>query len=113
VLEKLEATPNDEVRVCSVVKAEMIYGAMKSRDPARAIRTQGSFFSRYQSLPFDDAAADAYGRIRAKLESKGARIGPNDLLIAAIAVANDLTLVTHNTNEFSRVTGLVLEDWEA
>ena len=86
---------------------------MKSRDPTRAIRAQRSFFSRYRSLPFDDVAADVYGRIRAELESKGTPIGPNDLLIAAIAVANDLTLVTHNTNEFSRVTGLVLEDWEA
>jgi tRNA(fMet)-specific endonuclease VapC len=113
VLEKLEATPDDQVRVCSVVKAEMIYGAMKSRDPTRAVRVQRSFFSRYRSLPFDDAAADVYGRIRAELESEGTPIGPNDLLIAAIAVANDLTLVTHNTNEFSRVTGLVLEDWEA
>jgi tRNA(fMet)-specific endonuclease VapC len=113
VLEKLEATLDDEVRVCSVVKAEMIYGAMKSRDPNRAIRAQRSFFSRYRSLPFDDAAADVYGRIRADLESKGSPVGPNDLLIAAIAVANDLTLVTDNTNEFSRITGLAVEDWEA
>ena len=108
VLEKLEATPDDEVRVCSVVKAEMIYGAMKSRDPARAIRAQRSFFGRYRSLPFDDAAAEVYGQIRAKLESKGTPIGPNDLLIAAIAVANDSVLVTHNASEFSRIASLAV-----
>lgn len=50
---------------------------------------------------------------RAALSKKGAGpIGPNDMLIAAIALANDLTLVTHNTAEFSRVPGLSLEDWE-
>jgi tRNA(fMet)-specific endonuclease VapC len=46
------------------------------------------------------------------LEAIGSRIGPNDLLIAATALANDLTLVTHNVREFSRVLGLRVEDWE-
>jgi tRNA(fMet)-specific endonuclease VapC len=112
VLAKLQATPDDEVRVCSVVKAEMFYGARKSRDPDRSLRAQRAFFNRYQSLPFDDAAADAYGRIRAGLELKGTPIGPNDLLIAAIAVANGLILVTHNVAEFGRIDGLTVEDWE-
>ena len=67
----------------------------------------------YLSLPFDDAAADVHARVRRHLESLGAPIGPYDLLIAAIALANGCTLVTHNTNEFSRVPGLSLEDWEA
>ena len=64
------------------------------------------------SLPFDDDAAEAYGQIRAKLEKIGKPIGPNDFLIAAIAVANDVRLVTHNTGEFSRVQGLRIVDWE-
>jgi tRNA(fMet)-specific endonuclease VapC len=46
------------------------------------------------------------------LEKLGTPIGPNDLLTAAIGVANDVTVVTHNTREFSRVAGLKLEDWE-
>ena len=65
------------------------------------------------SLPFDDLAAEAYGRIRARLEQAGQLIGPNDLLIAAIAVAHQVTLVTHNTREFQRVEGLQIDDWEA
>ena len=53
------------------------------------------------------------GEVRATLEQAGTPVGPNDLLIAAIALANGLTLVTHNTAEFSLVPGLALEDWEA
>jgi tRNA(fMet)-specific endonuclease VapC len=64
------------------------------------------------SIDFDDAAAGIYGQIRAHLASRGTPIGPNDVLIAAIAVANGITLVTHNTSEFSRVPGLLIEDWE-
>jgi tRNA(fMet)-specific endonuclease VapC len=64
------------------------------------------------SLPFDGVVAETYGRIRVQLEALGTPIGPNDLQIAAIALANNLILVTHNTREFSRVSGLRYEDWE-
>jgi len=53
-----------------------------------------------------------YGELRAKLSQAGRIIGPYDLQIAAIALANGLVLVTHNTAEFSRVDGLKLKDWE-
>ncbi|NJN99790.1 MAG: type II toxin-antitoxin system VapC family toxin [Anaerolineales bacterium] len=85
---------------------------MKSAKPEENLAKQHRFVSRFISLPFDDNAAEAYSRIRARLEKSGTPIGPNDLLIAAIAVANDVTLVTHNTDEFGRVEGLKLEDWE-
>lgn len=68
--------------------------------------------NRFVSFPFDDEAAEVYGRIRADLEKLGTPIGPNDLLIAAIGLANDATVVTHNTREFSRIADLKLEDWE-
>jgi tRNA(fMet)-specific endonuclease VapC len=64
-------------------------------------------------LPFDDSCAHTYGRIRAELEHAGTLIGPNDMMIAAVAVAHGLTLVTHNTGEFGRVAGLIFTDWEA
>jgi tRNA(fMet)-specific endonuclease VapC len=64
------------------------------------------------SLPFDDRAAEEYGKTRAHLSSMGTLIGPNDLIIAATALAHGCTLVSHNTREFSRVPGLLLEDWE-
>jgi len=70
------------------------------------------FFDAFISLPFDDRSAAVYGDIRAKLERQGTPIGPNDLMIAAIALANDLILVTHNLREFERIDNLKYEDWE-
>jgi tRNA(fMet)-specific endonuclease VapC len=102
-----------QVRLCSVVKAELLFGAEKSSKRDVAQQKLQLFFSRFKSMPFDDAAAQTYGVIRAALEHEGLPIGPNDTLIAAIALANGLTLVTHNTAEFRRVPGLLLEDWEA
>ena len=58
---------------------------MRSRDAAENLAKVGTFLSRFPSLPFDDAAADAYGRIRADLAARGMAIGPNDLFIASIA----------------------------
>jgi tRNA(fMet)-specific endonuclease VapC len=69
------------------------------------------FLSPYASLPFDSAAARHYAAIRHDLERRACIIGNNDLMIAAIALANDLTVITHNVDEFSRVTGLKVEDW--
>jgi tRNA(fMet)-specific endonuclease VapC len=95
-----------------VVKAELFYGALKSNNPHRNLEKQRQFVDRFASLPFDDEAAEAYSQIRARLEELGTPIGPNDLMIAAIAVTNNAVLVTHNTREFGRVEGLQYEDWE-
>jgi tRNA(fMet)-specific endonuclease VapC len=102
----------DEMVVCSVVKAELFFGAMKSKNPAKTLKEQKDFLDPFNSLTFDDQAAEAYGPIRADLERRGLPIGSNDMMIAAIAMANDLTLVTHNTAEFARIPGLRVEDWE-
>jgi tRNA(fMet)-specific endonuclease VapC len=113
IRERLRIVPRAQVAVCAVVKAEMFAGARRSTDPGRTLERQQDFLIRFVSLPFDDAAAEACGRIQSRLLMMGTPIGPNDLLIAAIAVANGLILVTHNTGEFSRVPDLSLEDWEA
>jgi len=101
-----------DMAVCSIVKAELYYGAQRSRNPQDALAKLEVFLAPYRSLPFDDRCAVAYGRIRARLAQMGSLIGPNDLLIAAIAVAHSVALVTHNVREFSRVDGLTYEDWE-
>jgi tRNA(fMet)-specific endonuclease VapC len=85
---------------------------MKSTTPAQTLAKLNLFLNRFISLPFDDRAAEVYGRIRARLSAIGTPNGPNDLFIASIAIANNLTLITHNTREFSRIGELRLEDWE-
>lgn len=107
----LNCNPSD-IFLCSVVKAELIYGAMKSQKIESNIERLKLFFDRFNSLPFDDSASIFYGQIRADLESTGNIIGPNDLMIASVALTHDMTLVTNNTGEFSRVKNLKLVDWK-
>jgi tRNA(fMet)-specific endonuclease VapC len=108
----LVASQPGEVVLCSVVKAELIYGAQRSREPLQNLTKLAEFFAGFLSLPFDDRVAEVYGQMRAQLAARGHLIGPNDLMIAAIALANGLILVTHNVAEFGRVEGLNTEDWE-
>ena len=110
--QRLEAVPILEIAACSIVKAELCFGAMKSANPERNFALQQAFLKQFVSLPFDDPAATTFGVMRSQLETKGTPIGAYDLQIAAIALANNLTLVTHNTREFGRVDGLQVEDWE-
>jgi tRNA(fMet)-specific endonuclease VapC len=112
VRERLRTKGREEIVVCSVVKAELSYGAERSANPQQALVWLEEFLAPYRSFPFDDECARVYGQIRAQLASIGLPIGPNDLLIAATAVTNGAVLVTHNTHEFSRVEGLSCEDWE-
>jgi tRNA(fMet)-specific endonuclease VapC len=109
---RLSAVPLTELAVSMIVVAELRYGAAKSTNPAKALAAQNQLLNLIDAIPFDQAAADAYGQIRATLEQQGRPIGANDLLIAATALSRGLTLVTHNTGEFSRVNGLLLDDWE-
>ena len=108
---RLGSVDPDSVAFCSIVKAELLHGAYRYGNREKRLALLQTLFSRHRSFPFDDQATEIYGRIRHELETKGQVIGPMDLLIAAIALANNLILVTHNTTEFSRVAGLQLEDW--
>jgi len=112
VRDRLRSISIEEIVVCSLVKAELFYGAMRSNSPTQTLERQQGFLESFASLPFDDEAAIICGQIRAHLASAGTPIGAYDLQIAAIALANNLTLVTHNTREFGRVDGLQIEDWE-
>jgi tRNA(fMet)-specific endonuclease VapC len=103
-------TPADIV-LCSIVKAELWHGAEKYGQPERRRGVLAGLFAPYRSIAFDDAAATIYGHIHHELEIQGATIGPLDLQIAAISLANGLTLVSSNVSEFSRLPGLVFEDW--
>ncbi len=113
VTARLNAASPGEVVLCSVVKVELLHGAERSANPVKNRAQLDRFFAPLPSIPFDDSAVDAYGRIRAQLEAQGTPIGPNDLMIASIAAARGLTLVTHNVSEFRRIPGVQHEDWQA
>jgi len=114
VVRRIQARPPQEIRLCSVVQMELYYGAYKSPPAYRPanLALLAHFFSQFTGLAFEQPAAERRGRIRAHLESLGTPIGPYDLQIASIALVHQLTVVTHNVAEFSRVPGLTVEDWE-
>ena len=109
--DRLLAARPDEVHLCSVVKAELLYGARNSARVEENLGRLRTLFDVLMSLPFGDDAAEQYGILRTQLRREGRLIGSNDLLIAAIALAADLTLVTRNQAEFRRVPGLRLAVW--
>ena len=101
-----------QVISCAIVQAELEFCARKSQRVEANLAVLDQLLRPFRSLPFDDRAADYYGTIRALLERAGTPIGGNDLMIAAIALANDAIVVTNNTAEFQRVPGLRLEVWK-
>ncbi|MFN0017816.1 MAG: type II toxin-antitoxin system VapC family toxin [Pirellulaceae bacterium] len=114
IVARIQAQAQTEIVLCSVVVGELLFGVQRS-DPVHRANTAlrvDQLRQQFTSLPFDDAAAEQYGRIRADLTGRGLLIGGNDMLIAAIALATSCTLITHNTAEFGRVAGLVIEDWQ-
>jgi tRNA(fMet)-specific endonuclease VapC len=111
VIQRIIAAGDHQLGLCTPVKAELWYGACKSQ---RILENQANLrrlFNLLPSLPFDDRAAEQFGEIRAFLARQGTPIGPYDIQIAAIALGHKLTLVTHNTREFARISDLILEDW--
>jgi tRNA(fMet)-specific endonuclease VapC len=113
IVARFQARSSAEIGLSSVVKAELLFGARKSSRVEENLQVLARFFAPFRTFPFDDLCAEHFGSIRADLFRSGTPIGPNDLLIAATARAHDLTLVTGNTGEFSRVIGLRIEDWQA
>lgn len=98
--------------MCSIVKAELIYRARHSKRVEANLQLLYKFFKPLSSMSFDDRCPEEARQIRADLAVQGKPIGPIDLLIAATARSHDAAPVTHNIREFSRITGLRIEDWE-
>lgn len=111
VLRRIGELRQADIVSCSVVRAKLIYGARKSAKVAENLARYEQALAPFVCLPFDDAAADHYGFLRAQLESAGTPIGGNDLQIAAIALAERCVLVTRNRREFERIPGLAVEEW--
>jgi len=101
-----------ETAICTsiIVAAELRYGAVK-KGSARLTAQLDQILSRFDVLPFEAPAERAYGELRARLEAAGTPIGGNDMFIAAHALSLGHTIVTDNEREFSRVSGLALQNW--
>jgi len=103
----------DNAAISSITLAELQYGVAKSARPEHNAVLVAEFCAPLAILPFDDHAAETYGKVRAALERRGEPIGPLDTLIAAHALSLDMTLLTSNDREFRRVAGLRVENWLA
>jgi tRNA(fMet)-specific endonuclease VapC len=101
----------EELCISAVTLGELFYGAENSQRRAQNIQTVEQFAARLEVLPFDARAAAHYGQIRAELKRVGRLAGVHDILIGGHARSEGLVLVTNNLREFSRMPGLVVENW--
>lgn len=111
VSQNLLSQPPQNISIPSIVIFELEVGIAKSTSPQKRINQLHEMLSSINIIPFGDKEAKISANIRANLEKKGTPIGPYDILIGGTAVANQATLVTHNTSEFERISQLQLEDW--
>ena len=111
IREKLFEKKPCDVKIPSMVKAELLFGVKKSRKCSENLQKVQSFLSPFQVISFGEREAGIYGKIRWQLEKQGNPIGANDLIIASIVIANSGILVTNNEKEFSQVHGLKIQNW--
>ena len=109
--DKLESESFENIKIPSMVVAELFYGVQKSQRRDENFKRYKEFVSLFETVVFDSNAAEHYADIRVSLEKSGKPIGGNDMVIAAIVRANGGVLVTNNTKEFERVEQLAVEDW--
>ena len=106
-----EQNKSQGIAISSITLSELKFGVYNSEFPERNSENLLRFLLGVELLDYNAAAADEYGRIRAGLRRKGTQIGELDMLIAAHAKVENLTVVTNNTCEFEKAEGLRHEDW--
>jgi len=111
ILEEFKKRKPEEIKIPSMVKAELLLGVEKSERREQNLHIYSKFLEPFEIVGFDDDAAMLYAKIRASLEKKGELIGPNDMIIAATVMAKKGILISHNVKEFKQISGLLLEDW--
>ncbi|HEY4491587.1 MAG TPA: type II toxin-antitoxin system VapC family toxin [Acidobacteriota bacterium] len=111
IRDRIASRKVSELATTSITAAELYYGAYHSKEITKNLEILQKFFANLQILPFHRKAAQEFARLKENLRKKGKMIGVFDLMIAAIARREDVTLVSHNTGEFSRIESLLLEDW--
>jgi len=111
VRDKILSIPPGRILIPSIVKAELLLGAAKSARRDENLQNLEAFLSAFEIVPFENSMTYVYADLRFKMESRGQPVGPNDLFIASIVLARDGVLVTNNTQEFGKISGLKLENW--
>lgn len=110
-IERFNTLQPSDIAISAITVSELEYGAQKSQRPQQNAAALQQFLIPLEVLAFDQQAARIYGMIRANLERQGQVIGSLDMLIAAQAISEGVTLVTNNLGEFSRIPNLPLENW--
>ena len=111
IKENMQNTNPNNIKIPSIVKGELLYGAEKSQHKAKNLANINRFLEPFEIIPFDDDCSIVYSKIRSSMELKGTIIGPNDYIIAATVLAKNGILVTNNTQEFERVKSLKIKNW--
>ena len=111
VIQKFRKIGVGNICISSITVSELQYGAYKSKQIKKNIKRLDEFLSPFEIISYDESASIHYGKIRSYLEKKGTIIGPLDMLIAAHALSEKLTVITNNEKEFKRVKGLKVENW--
>ena len=100
-----------QIGISTITVSELNYGASKSNLRKQNFKRLEEFLAPFEIIPYSQSASKYYGEIRSRLENQGNVIGPLDLLIAAHALSENLTLVTNNEKEFKRIKSLKVENW--
>jgi len=111
VRDNLLSTPPNEIKIPVIVHSELIFGVWKSKHSEENLQKVHRFLLPFEIVNYTRELSETYAELRLSAETSGNIVGPNDLLIATITVANNGTLVTRNTKEFSRISGLKLIEW--
>jgi len=111
VIQKCRDIGVGNISISSITVSELQYGVCKSKQINKNIKRLDEFLSPFEILAYDENAASFYGNIRSQLEKQGNVIGPLDMLIAAHALSENLTLITNNEKEFKRVKSLKVKNW--
>ena len=111
VFEKVKEFDEKDIHISSISVAELYYGASKSKQKEMNLIRISKFLQMYNIIDFGEKEAKIYGDLFYDLEKNRQKIGYMDTLIAATALANNLTIVTNNEKEFVRVPNLKIENW--
>lgn len=111
IQKRMETLLPPQIKIPSIVMAELLYGAAKSTRKKENLEIVQKFLIPFEIIPFETQAAEIYAEIRTDAELKGKQIGPNDLIIASTVMSFEGILITNNVKEFGRIKNLAIENW--